>query len=37
VSAAVHQLVEALVASGRGQDDYAALATVLFGLAGLPD
>lgn len=37
VSAAVHQLVEALVAAGRGADDYSALATVLFGLAGLPD
>ncbi len=36
VSAAVHQLVTALVASGRGEDDYAALATVLFDLAGVP-
>ena len=36
VSAAVHQLVTALVASGRGDDDYAALATVLFELAHLP-
>jgi 2-hydroxy-3-oxopropionate reductase len=35
VSAIVHQLVTALVASGRGDDDYAALATVLFDLAGL--
>jgi 2-hydroxy-3-oxopropionate reductase len=35
VSAAVHQLVEALVAAGRGDDDYAALATVLFRMAGL--
>ena len=35
VSAAVHQLVTALVASGRGDDDYAALATVLFELAHL--
>lgn len=34
VSAVVHQLVTALVASGRGDDDYAALATVLFDLAG---
>jgi 2-hydroxy-3-oxopropionate reductase len=33
VSAAVHQLVTALVASGRGDDDYAALGTVLFDLA----
>src|SRR5439155_11706641 len=32
VSAAVHQLVTALVASGRGDDDYAAVATVLFEL-----
>ena len=35
VSAAVHQLVTALVASGRGDDDYAAVATVLFELAHL--
>ncbi len=35
VSAIVHQLVTALVARGRGDDDYAALATVLFDLAGL--
>ncbi|OFW07403.1 MAG: 2-hydroxy-3-oxopropionate reductase [Acidobacteria bacterium RIFCSPLOWO2_02_FULL_67_36] len=35
VSTVVHQLVTALVASGRGDDDYAALATVLFDLAGL--
>jgi 2-hydroxy-3-oxopropionate reductase len=35
VSAVVHQLVTALVASGRGDDDYAALATVLFELAGV--
>jgi len=35
VSAAVHQLVEALVAAGRGQDDCSALATVLFERAGL--
>jgi 2-hydroxy-3-oxopropionate reductase len=34
-SAAVHQLVTALVAAGRGDDDYAALATVLFELAHL--
>jgi 2-hydroxy-3-oxopropionate reductase len=37
VAAAVHQLVTALVASGRGDDDYSALATVIFGLAGLSD
>jgi 2-hydroxy-3-oxopropionate reductase len=36
VSTAVHQLVTALVAAGRGDDDYAALATVLFELAHLP-
>jgi 2-hydroxy-3-oxopropionate reductase len=35
VSAAVHQLVKALVAAGRGEEDYAAVATVLFELAGL--
>jgi 2-hydroxy-3-oxopropionate reductase len=35
VSAAVHQLVLALVAAGRGEEDYAAVATVLFALAGL--
>jgi len=35
VSAAVHQLVVALVAAGRGEEDYAAVATVLFELAGL--
>ena len=35
VSAAVKQLVDALVASGRGEDDYSALATVLFDMAGL--
>lgn len=35
VSAAVHQLVEALVAAGRGEDDCSALATVLFERAGL--
>jgi 2-hydroxy-3-oxopropionate reductase len=37
VAAVVQQLVNALMASGRGDDDYAALATVLFGLAGLRD
>jgi 2-hydroxy-3-oxopropionate reductase len=35
VSAVVQQLVTALIASGRGDDDYAALATVLFAMAGL--
>ena len=37
VTAQVHQLVTALVASGRGEDDYSALATVLFAMAGLAD
>jgi 2-hydroxy-3-oxopropionate reductase len=37
VSAAVHQLVMTLVAEGRGEDDYAAVATVLFKLAGLDE
>jgi 2-hydroxy-3-oxopropionate reductase len=36
VSAAVQQLVEALVAAGAGDEDYSALATVLFKMAGLP-
>jgi 2-hydroxy-3-oxopropionate reductase len=35
VAAAAQQLVAALVAAGRGADDYSALATVVFGLAGL--
>jgi len=35
VSAVVQQLVEALMAAGRGEDDYSALATTLFELAGL--
>jgi 2-hydroxy-3-oxopropionate reductase len=35
VSAAVKQLVDALVASGRGDDDYSAVATVVFDAAGL--
>ncbi len=35
VSAIVQQLVQALMASGRGDEDYAALGTVLFELAGL--
>jgi 2-hydroxy-3-oxopropionate reductase len=34
VAAAVQQLVTALLASGRGDDDYSSLATVLFDLAG---
>jgi 2-hydroxy-3-oxopropionate reductase len=35
VAAVVHQLVNALIAAGKGDEDYAALATVLFELAGL--
>ena len=35
VTAIVQQLVNALVAAGRGDDDYASLGTVLFDLAGL--
>lgn len=35
VSAVVQQLLNALVAQGHGDDDYSALATVLFELAGL--
>jgi 2-hydroxy-3-oxopropionate reductase len=35
VSAVVHQLVTSLVASGRGDQDYSALATVLFDLGGI--
>ena len=35
VSAAVQQLVTALVASGHGEEDYSALASVVFRLAGL--
>jgi 2-hydroxy-3-oxopropionate reductase len=35
VAAVVHQLVSALMAAGRGDADYSALATVLFDLAGL--
>jgi 2-hydroxy-3-oxopropionate reductase len=35
VAATVHQLVGALMAAGKGEDDYAALGTVLFRLAGL--
>jgi 2-hydroxy-3-oxopropionate reductase len=37
VSSVVHQLVTALVAAQRGDDDYAALATVLFRMAGIED
>jgi 2-hydroxy-3-oxopropionate reductase len=36
VSAAVQQLTEALVSEGAGEQDYSALATVLFKMAGLP-
>jgi hypothetical protein len=35
VTAIVQQLVSALMAAGRGDDDYAALGTVLFDLARL--
>jgi 2-hydroxy-3-oxopropionate reductase len=35
VAGAVHQLVHALMAAGKGDEDYAALGTVLFELAGL--
>ena len=35
-SSVIQQLVTALVAAGRGDDDYAALGTVLFEMAGLP-
>ena len=35
VTAVVQQLLTALVAAGRGEDDYSAIATVLFDLAGL--
>ena len=35
VSAAVHQLVEAQVAAGEGEDDYSAVARVVFRLAGV--
>jgi 3-hydroxyisobutyrate dehydrogenase-like beta-hydroxyacid dehydrogenase len=35
IAAAVHQLVTALVASGRGQMDYSALATVIFEMAAV--
>jgi len=35
VSSAVQQLVTSMVAAGQGEEDYSALATVLFRLAGL--
>jgi 2-hydroxy-3-oxopropionate reductase len=35
VSSAIQQLITAMVASGQGQEDYSALATVIFRLAGL--
>ena len=35
VSAVVHELLEVLIAAGRGEDDCSALATVLFDRAGL--
>jgi 2-hydroxy-3-oxopropionate reductase len=35
IAAVVHQLVSALMAAGKGDEDYAALGTVLFELAGL--
>jgi 2-hydroxy-3-oxopropionate reductase len=34
-SSVIQQLVTALIAAGRGDDDYAALGTVLFEMAGL--
>jgi 2-hydroxy-3-oxopropionate reductase len=37
VTAVIQQLVEALMAAGRGDDDYAALGTVLFQMAGIAD
>jgi 2-hydroxy-3-oxopropionate reductase len=37
VTAAVHRLVTALVDSGRGSDDYSALAKVVFEQAGIPN
>ena len=37
VSAAVQQLLAALMADGRGGEDYSALARVVFDLAGLDD
>ena len=35
IAAVVHQLVSALMSAGKGDEDYAALGTVLFDLAGL--
>ena len=35
VAAVVHQLVQAMMAAGKGDEDYSALGTVLFELAGL--
>jgi len=37
IASVVQQLVTALVAAGRSDDDYSALATVLFGLSGLDE
>jgi 2-hydroxy-3-oxopropionate reductase len=37
VSAAVKALLDAMIAQGHGEDDYSALARVLFELAGLED
>ena len=37
VSSVVQQLTTALLADGRGEDDYSSLATVLFDLAGLKE
>jgi 2-hydroxy-3-oxopropionate reductase len=37
VSSAVQQLVNAMMAAGRGDADYSALATILFDLAGIAD
>jgi len=37
VSVVIQQLVNAMVARGQGEEDYSALATVLFDLAGLHD
>ena len=36
-TAVIQQLVEAAMAAGRGDDDYAALGTVLFQMAGVSD
>ncbi len=37
VSVVIQQLVNSMVAKGQGEEDYSALATVLFDLAGLHD